>query len=205
MTPDLPPSVGWTSAGIATAICWGVVIVVWIAGAVYGARSRARHQGIRTGVIWQLGSFIAAVLVFRLALHELERVTDHSKWIELPGLLLLIASSAFTIWARIRLGRMWSASPDVLRADHELRTDGPYAITRHPIYTGLVGMLLGTALLNGLGVSLGFLLIGAAFLGARIPIEERLMSTAFPDEYARYRERVPLLVPGLHLLRRSLH
>jgi protein-S-isoprenylcysteine O-methyltransferase Ste14 len=156
-------------------------------------------------VIWQLGSFIAAVLVFRLALHELERVTDHSKWIELPGLLLLIASSAFTIWARIRLGRMWSASPDVLRADHELRTDGPYAITRHPIYTGLVGMLLGTALLNGLGVSLGFLLIGAAFLGARIPIEERLMSTAFPDEYARYRERVPLLVPGLHLLRRSLH
>jgi protein-S-isoprenylcysteine O-methyltransferase Ste14 len=66
-------------------------------------------------------------------------------------------------------------------------------------------MLLGTALLNGLGVSLGFLLIGAAFLGARLPIEEQLMSTAFPDEYARYRERVPLLVPGLHLLRRSSH
>jgi protein-S-isoprenylcysteine O-methyltransferase Ste14 len=100
---------------------------------------------------------------------------------------------------------MWSASPDALRADHELRTDGPYAITRHPIYTGLVGMLLGTALLNGLGVSLGFLLIGAAFLGLRIPIEERLMSKTFPDEYARSRERVPLLVPGLHLLRRSSH
>jgi protein-S-isoprenylcysteine O-methyltransferase Ste14 len=193
-------------AGIATSICWGVVIVMWIAGAVYGARtSRPRRPGTRTGVVWQFGLLIAAVLAFRLAWHELERVTDHSKWIELPGLLLLIASSAFTIWARIRLGRMWSASPDVLRADHELRTDGPYAITRHPIYTGLVGMLLGTALLNGLGVSLGFLLIGAAFLGARIPIEERLMSTAFPDEYARYRERVPLLVPGLHLLRRSLH
>jgi protein-S-isoprenylcysteine O-methyltransferase Ste14 len=193
-------------AGIATAICWAFVIVTWIAGAVYGARtSHARRQGTRAGVIWPFGSFIAAVLVFRLASHELERITDHSKWIELPGLLLLMASSAFTIWARIRLGRMWSASPDALRADHKLRTDGPYAITRHPIYTGLLGMLLGTALLNGLGVSLGFLLIGAAFLGARIPIEERLMSTAFPDEYARYRERVPLLVPGLHLLRRSSH
>jgi protein-S-isoprenylcysteine O-methyltransferase Ste14 len=193
-------------AGIATTICWGVVIVTWIAGAVYGARtSRARRQGTTRGVVWQFGSFIAAVLVFRFAWHELERVTDRSKWIELPGLLLLVASSAFTIWARIRLGRMWSASPDVLRADHELRTDGPYAITRHPIYTGLVGMLLGTALLNGLGVSLGFLLIGAAFLGARIPIEERLMSKAFPDEYARYRERVPLLVPGLHQLRRPSH
>ena len=179
----VPRAMIWAMAGIATAICWGVVIVIWIAGAVYGARaSRARRQGTRTGVVWQLGSAIAAVLVFRLALHELDRVTDRSKWIELPGLLLLVASTAFTIWARLRLGRMWSASPDVLQADHKLRTDGPYAITRHPIYTGLIGMLLGTALLNGLGVSLGFLLIGAAFLGARIPIEERLMCKAFPDE-----------------------
>jgi protein-S-isoprenylcysteine O-methyltransferase Ste14 len=190
-------------AGIATSICWGVVIVTWIAGAVYGARnSRGRRHGTRTGIAWQLGWFIAAVLVFRFAWHDLDRVTDRSEWIELPGLVLLVVSTVFTIFARLRLGRMWSVSPDMLRADHELRTDGPYAITRHPIYTGLVGMLLGTALLNGLGEFLGFLLIGAAFLGARIPIEERLMSEAFPDEYARYRERVPLLVPGLHLLRR---
>ena len=192
-------------AAIATSICWGVVIVTWIAGALYGARtSRARRHGTRSGVVWQLGSFIAAVLVFRFAWHDLDRVSDRSEWIELSGLVLLVASSAFTIWARLRLGRMWSASPNMLRTDHELRTDGPYAITRHPIYTGLVGMLLGTTLLNGLGQSLGFLLIGAAFLGARIPIEERLMSEAFPGEYARYRERVPLLVPGLRRLRRSL-
>ena len=85
-------------AGIATSICWGAVMVVWIAGWVYGARtSRARPQGTRTGVVWQLGLFIAAVLVFRLALHDLERVTDHSKWIELPGLLLLIASVCLSV------------------------------------------------------------------------------------------------------------
>jgi len=117
--------------------------------------------------------------------------------------VLLVVSTAFTIWARLRLGRMWSASPNVLQAHHELRTDGPYAITRHPIYTGLAGMLLGTVLLNGLGVSLVFLIVGAVFLATRIPIEERLMGETFPDEYARYRERVPLLVPGLHLIRRA--
>jgi protein-S-isoprenylcysteine O-methyltransferase Ste14 len=97
---------------------------------------------------------------------------------------------------------MWSASPNEFQADHELRTDGPYAITRHPIYTGLLGMLLGTVLLNGLGGSLALLIVGGAFLAARIPIEERLMSKAFPDEYARYRRRVPRLVPGLQLVRR---
>jgi protein-S-isoprenylcysteine O-methyltransferase Ste14 len=97
---------------------------------------------------------------------------------------------------------MWSASPNVLQADHELRTDGPYSITRHPIYTGLAGMLLGTMLLNGLGASLATLFVGAVFLATRVPIEERLMIKAFPDEHAHYRERVPLLVPSLRVLRR---
>jgi protein-S-isoprenylcysteine O-methyltransferase Ste14 len=130
-------------------------------------------------------------------------VADRSWWIELPGLVLLIASTGFTIWARIRLGRMWSASPNALQQEHKLRTDGPYAITRHPIYTGLSGMLLGTVLLNGLGASLLLLVVGAGVLATRIPIEERLMSKTFPEEYARYRERVPRLVPGVRRLRRS--
>jgi protein-S-isoprenylcysteine O-methyltransferase Ste14 len=192
-------------AEIATWICWGVVIVTWIAGAVYGARNShgQRQPGSASGAIWRLGSVAAAVVAYRLARHGLHRVSDHSWWIELPGLVLLVAATGFTVWARLRLGRMWSASPDVLQEHHELRTDGPYAITRHPIYTGLFGMLLGTVLLNGFGVSLVFIVIGAAVLAARIPIEERLMSKTFPHEYARYRERVPRLVPGVQLLRRS--
>src|SRR5262249_31175774 len=111
-------------------------------------------------------------------------------------------STGFTLWARVSLGRMWSATPNMLRTDHELRTDGPYAITRHPIYTGLMGMLLGTVLLSGLGGSLALLVVGAGGLVTRIPIEERLMSKTFPNEYARYRERVPRLIPRLPLLHR---
>jgi protein-S-isoprenylcysteine O-methyltransferase Ste14 len=190
---------------IATWICWGVVLVTWIAGAAYGSRnSRGRRQGgPGSGALWRLASIVAAFLVYRFAWHDLHRVTDRSWWIELPGLVLLVVSTAFTIWARLSLGRMWSATPNMLQADHELRTDGPYAITRHPIYTGLLGMLLGTVLLNGLGVSLAVLVVGAVVLATRIPIEERLMTKTFPDEYARYRERVPRLVPRLRVLRRS--
>ena len=68
---------------------------------------------------------------------------------------------------------------------------------------GLLGMLLGSVLLNGLGASLALLVVGTVVLATRIPIEERLMSKTFPNEYARYRKRVPRLVPGLRLLRRS--
>ena len=75
---------------------------------------------------------------------------------------------------------MWSASPNVLQSEHQLRTDGPYSVTRHPIYTGLLGMLLGSVLLNGLGATLALLAVGAVVLGARIPIEERLMTEDIP-------------------------
>ena len=191
-------------AEIAIWICWGVVIVTWIAGAVYGARtSPGRRQGLGGEVLWRLVAVAVALFVYRFARHELNRITDHAWWIELPGLVLLAASTGFTIWARVSLGRMWSASPNMLRADHELRTDGPYAVTRHPIYTGLLGMLLGTVLLDGFGVSLALLVVGAVFLTTRIPVEERLMSETFPDEYARYSERVPRLVPRPRRLHRS--
>lgn len=191
-------------AAIATWVCWGIVVATWIAGALYGARKgRGRRQGSGSGTLWRIGSVLAAIVVFRLARQDLHRVTDHSWWIELPGLLLLVTSTGFTIWARVSLGQMWSPSPDVLQARHELRTDGPYAVTRHPIYTGLFGMLLGTVLLNGLGVSLVLLVVGAVVLATRIPIEERLMSKTFPDEYARYRERVPRFVPGSNAFRRE--
>ena len=192
-------------ATIATEICWGIVIVTWIAAALYGSRKqpRGRRQGSDTAAVWRIASVAAAVVVYRVTRDDLRHATDHSWWLELPGLLLLVASTCFTIWARVSLGPMWSASPNVLQSHHQLRTDGPYAVTRHPIYTGLFGMLLGTVLLNGLGDSLAFLVVGVAFLGTRIPIEERLMSKTFPDEYAHYRERVPRFVPGLRRLRRS--
>jgi protein-S-isoprenylcysteine O-methyltransferase Ste14 len=190
-------------AGIATSACWGLVIVTWIVAAAYwGRKAPGKHQGgAGTEAAWRIGAVIAAAVVYVPARGDLHRVSDHARWLELLGLALLVVSAAFAIWARLTLGRMWSASPDVLRSGHRLQTDGPYAITRHPIYTGLLGMLIGTVLLNGVGASLVLLAAGAVVLATRIPIEERLMSRTFPDEYAQYRKRVPALLPGLQLIR----
>lgn len=188
-------------AELVTWVCWGAVVVTWVVGAVGARGPSGRRQGSHEAV-WRIGTFVVAVAAYRLLRHDLDRASDHSLWLELPGLVILVASTAFTLWARVRLGRMWSASPDMLREGHELRTDGPYAVTRHPIYTGILGMLLGTVLLNGLGSSVLFLVVGIAVVATRIPVEERLMSRTFPAEYARYRERVPQLVPGLRLVRR---
>jgi protein-S-isoprenylcysteine O-methyltransferase Ste14 len=191
-------------APVVTGICWAVVFVVWIAGAVYGARKApGRRQGGSPDALWRVGAAIVTVALLRTGRHGLDHVADHSLWIEWPGLVLLLASTIFTLWARVSLGRMWSATPNMLRTGHELRTDGAYSVTRHPIYTGLFGMLLGSILLNGLGIALAFLVVGIVVLATRVPAEERLMMKTFPDEYPRYRERVPQLVPGLNLLHRA--
>jgi protein-S-isoprenylcysteine O-methyltransferase Ste14 len=172
----------------ATLACWGVVVVTWIAGALYGARNaHPRHQG-SSASLWALGSVVGAIVVVQFAWNDVRRLTDHSRWLELPGLVLLVVSTVFAIWARLSLGRMWSASPNVLQDHHELRTDGPYAITRHPIYTGLLGMLLGTALLNGLGVSLAILFVGAGLSREAEGRRRRLGTRCRRSRPARRRE-----------------
>ena len=121
-------------------------------------------------------------------------------WVRVLGLAVLVASTVFTLWARFSLGTMWSVAPKV-KGDHQLRTRGPYAVTRHPIYTGALGMLIGATLLSGIGQWIVLFPVALIVFEVKIRMEERLMVATFPDEYPRYRTRVPQLVPGLYVLR----
>lgn len=85
------------------------------------------------------------------------------------------------------------------RQEHELRTGGPYGVTRHPIYTGLLGMILGTGLLAGGGRWILQFPVFLVLFEFKIRIEEQLMLAEFPQDYPAYRRRVPRLIPGLRL------
>jgi protein-S-isoprenylcysteine O-methyltransferase Ste14 len=124
-------------------------------------------------------------------------LTVHAPWLRTLGAAVLLAGTAFTLWARAALGTMWSPAV-VAKQEHVLRTDGPYKITRHPIYTGMLAMLAGSALLAGLGHWLLALVLGVAIILVKLHLEERLLTEVFPGEYDDYRRRVPQLVPGLH-------
>jgi protein-S-isoprenylcysteine O-methyltransferase Ste14 len=110
--------------------------------------------------------------------------------------LIVLAGGAFTVWARVVLGRNWSAEV-TFKEDHELIESGPYALARHPIYTGLIAMALGTAI--AYGRAFGFVLLAALCGGLwwKARQEERVMSRHFPEAYAEYRTRVRAIVPGV--------
>ena len=116
--------------------------------------------------------------------------------VDWAGLLMVTAGLALAVWARTHLGRNWSGTVTV-KEDHELVRSGPYAIVRHPIYTGLLLAMLGTAIILGEWRGLSALcFLSAAFL-LKLRREERFMAESFPETYPGYRARVPALVPLL--------
>lgn len=109
------------------------------------------------------------------------------------GVWLCVAGIGFAVWARVYLGRNWGM-PMSLRQGHELVTSGPYAYVRHPIYTGLMLAMIGSAVTEGLLWLLLFAFYFAYFLvGART--EEKMMVAQFPDAYPAYRRRTKMLIP----------
>ena len=112
------------------------------------------------------------------------------------GETLLIAGLLTAVWARLCLGANWSGSV-TLREGHEVIDRGPYRYVRHPIYSGLLAMMIGTALI--LGHLSGLLGAGLALLGfwQKLRQEERWLCGHFPAVYPAYMNRTKALLPGL--------
>lgn len=107
---------------------------------------------------------------------------------------VLVTGLVLAILARRTLARNWSGAV-ALKEDHELITMGPYYYVRHPIYTGMLLMMLGTALsFATVGASLGFLII---FVGVWLKLkqEEALLTKHFAQEYLLYKKRTKTLIP----------
>ncbi len=129
----------------------------------------------------------------------MERFVPLSQWQfwAALGALLTLLGLLFTVWARVYLGRNWSGMFATIKADHELVTGGPYALVRHPIYSGLMLAFVGTAL--AIGQWRGVLATVLALLAIvhRMMVEEGFMREQFGAAYDSYAKRVRAFVPGV--------
>ena len=176
--------------------CWILFAVIWLVAAFWTKRSVHREsRWQRLG--YTIPLLVGAYLVFKgnrlshpLDLRLIPRV-DALAW---TAVVLCIAGLAFCIWARFTLGRNWSGVV-TLKGSHELIPRGPYALVRHPIYTGLLIMFAATVLV--LGHVAGLIALPLVFVSIWIKLrhEEKLMLQKFPDQYAGYQRRVKRLIP----------
>jgi protein-S-isoprenylcysteine O-methyltransferase Ste14 len=106
---------------------------------------------------------------------------------------LTLLGTLIAVWARIHLGRNWSAAPAV-KEKHELVVGGPYRFVRHPIYTGVLLAMLGVAL-TGSFFTIGILAVASVMVFRRIGKEEAIMLELFPGDYPAYQARTKRLIP----------
>ncbi len=176
--------------------CWILFAVIWLLAAFATKQSvyrESRLQRMRYVIPILLGGFLLAK-GHRLSDPLNHRVIPHVEALAWTGVVLCIAGFAFCIWARFTLGRNWSGVV-TLKRGHELISDGPYALVRHPIYTGLLTMFVATVIV--LGHVAGIIALPFVFVSLWIKLryEEKLMLKQFPNEYAAYQQRVKRIIP----------
>ncbi len=174
------------------AAAWIVWFASWMLAASWSARTVKRATS-RTELTHRLIILAGLLLIgFRVGRRPAWPIQNNAAW-ALAG--IAIAGLLFTWWARIHLGPLWSGRT-TRKEGHRIVETGPYALVRHPIYTGLIVALLATAAARARETSLA----GAAlatlgyWLKARAE-EEFLANELGPEAYADYRRRVPMLVP----------
>jgi protein-S-isoprenylcysteine O-methyltransferase Ste14 len=114
--------------------------------------------------------------------------------IRYSGIALVWIGVGIAIWARYHLGEYWSGKVTI-KTDHKLINTGPYEYVRHPIYSGILLALAGTALAIGAwrGIA-AFLLMLVVFL-AKIQQEERMLTAQLGEGYLEFKRRTGMLIP----------
>jgi protein-S-isoprenylcysteine O-methyltransferase len=175
---------------------WIAGALVWAVGALTAKRARRREPPAA-----RMMHLAIAILAYGMVFRASFRPGPLNAFfiapapaVEWTGLALTAAGLGIAIFARVVLGRNWSGTVTV-KQDHQLILRGPYAVVRHPIYSGLALALLGTAIFYArVGGLLGTAL---AVFGWRLKsyTEEAFMEREFGAEYAVYKRRVKALIP----------
>ena len=186
--------------GACIAACWVGLGVVWLVLAIGAKPSIPAPRRTWRIAARAIGFVIVALLVLRLRGGRLVAFPSGPgpgpgparAW---AGVALCALGVAVALWARIVLGRNWGI-PMSRRREPELVTSGPYRLVRHPIYSGILLAMLGSALAAGT-LWIVPLVLGAGYFLYSARQEEAFMEQRFPDRYPAYRQRTKRLIPFL--------
>jgi len=183
------------------------LILLGLIWAALALRWAAPSKGVQTTgefPFYRLLRLIVLAITFALLFWDLTRVGILGGRLMPPipalaviGFVLALVGLAIALWARIHLGQYWSDKV-VLKVDHQLIRSGPYAHMRHPIYSGVLLGVLGTALV--LGEWRGLLAFALLLTNYSIKAkkEERILEARFTDEFREHQRHAGFLLPRLH-------
>ena len=176
---------------------WILLLAYWIFKS-FGNKKDARKLSFWLHGTWPLSIMAIVLWTFLKPGGINQALISQTKFSQILGILLCAAGVAFAIWARKTLSTNWSAQV-VIKENHELITTGPYAIVRHPIYTGFITTLLGTIIAINISIlSIIAEVLVVLYLWWKQKKEEKIILAQFLREYPEYKKNVPrALIPYL--------
>ncbi|HEY7168910.1 MAG TPA: isoprenylcysteine carboxylmethyltransferase family protein [Candidatus Binatia bacterium] len=178
---------------------------MWFGWAAYwwvssrNVKPALQHESVSSRLSYAIPLALAGLL---LSLRNLpvpalqKRFLPFAAWPFVLAAVLTAAGLLFSVWARRYLGTNWSGAVTI-KEGHELITSGPYALVRHPIYTGLLLAILGSAMAIGEWRAVLAMALASLALWRKLRLEERWMLYQFGEAYQTYRRKVPALIPFL--------
>jgi protein-S-isoprenylcysteine O-methyltransferase Ste14 len=175
---------------------WAAFGVYWVAVGIKSKESQTHespaYRFLRLGIL----ALVFALLFWgRTSIGILgRRFVPASEWISFVGFAAALAGLGVALWARVHLGQYWSDKV-VLKVDHQLIRSGPYAHMRHPIYSGVLLAVLGTALVGGEWrglLAFGVLLINYSIKAKK---EDQILSRQFGEAFREHESQAGFLLP----------
>jgi protein-S-isoprenylcysteine O-methyltransferase Ste14 len=171
---------------------WAVFSLYWEAAAKNAAEAKNTESSASRGIHVFLTN--AAFVLEIIPVRGLGRFVPVSALIMAAGLGVEAMGLGVAIWARGHLGRNWSGRI-AIKVGHELVRSGPYKRVRHPIYTGILAMYAGVALVTGEWLALIGLAMVVYAYWRKLRLEEAALRAAFGPGYEAYRLETWALVP----------
>lgn len=185
--------------GTVISATWIAFFIFWLISSFSAKRIAKQERGggiprrlLTLAVGWVLLAYGNDPRLGPLALRFLPRAL----WIAWLGAAITAAGVLFAIWARIHIGRYWSATV-ALKDEHQLIRSGPYARIRHPIYTGILLAIAGSAIAVGTYAGLLALAIFVMSLWLKGRKEEALLAGEFGSAFDEHRRHTGFFLPKL--------
>ncbi len=177
---------------------WAAWILIWIAWALQSKKTQHR-ESFASRMSYTAVSGLAIYFIFfgkNLGRWWHRDIFADQAWIGWLGVAIVVLGFAITFWARFTLGGNWSSNVTI-KVGHELIRNGPYRWVRHPIYTGLILAMVGTAIARNQWRGLpAILLIWLSFHIKRLK-EEKFMRQTFAEQYTEYSQTTGAIFPRL--------
>jgi len=181
-----------------------IIPALWLLFAAYwGISALSAKRSIGTTGWWQQGLLRAGIVLLTLvvlhftrterALRAAQSYQTHSLILGAIGSALVLLGVGLAVYARFCLGRNWGM-PMSRKTDPELVTTGPYKSVRHPIYSGIILAMIGSAIAISLYWLIAVVILAAYFVYSAVS-EERYLTKTFPDAYPRYKQSTKMLIP----------